>query len=86
VVDSFVPPDAAADFWLWPNAAQVARYVEWRWPEAWFAIDDDQVGWPDWTRPHVVFSDPSEGISPLEVQRAIRERLAVVTRKTSSLA
>jgi hypothetical protein len=83
VVDSFVPPDASADFWLWPKGAQVAQYVERRRPVAWFAIDDDQVGWPAWALPHVVFSDPYEGISPLEVQDAIRAQLQRVTTTPS---
>lgn len=79
VVDSFLLPDAPADFWLWPKGAQVAHYVESRRPAAWFAIDDDQVGWPQWARPHVVVSDPYEGISPPEVQAAIRDQLRRVT-------
>jgi len=64
VVENFVLPDAPADYWLWPKGAQVAHYVECRRPAAWFAIDDDEVGWAAWARPHVVFSDPYEGISP----------------------
>jgi hypothetical protein len=83
VVDSFVPPDAPVDFWLWPKGAQVAHYVEWRRPRAWFAIDDDQVGWPAWTLPHVVFSDPYEGISPPQVQDAIRRQLQRVTTEAA---
>jgi hypothetical protein len=75
VVDGFVPPEPPSDFWAWPKGMQVAHYIEGRRPVAWFAIDDDQVGWPDWARPHVVFSDPYEGISPPEVQAAIREQL-----------
>lgn len=84
VVDSFVPPDPPPDFWLWPKGAQVAQYVERRRPAAWFAIDDDQVGWPAWARPHVVFSDPYEGISPPDVQDAIRQKLAGLGQKTGS--
>lgn len=69
-----------------PKGRQVARDVERRRPAAWFAIDDDQVGWPDWALPHVVFSDPYEGISPPEVQDAIRTQLAAVVAKTRSQA
>jgi hypothetical protein len=83
VVDSFVPPEPPGNFWLWPKGAQVAHYIEWRRPVAWFAIDDDQVGWPDWARPHVVFSDPYEGISPPAVQDAIRAQLQRITAPPS---
>lgn len=86
VVESFVLPSAPADFWAWPKGAQVAHFVECRRPAAWFAIDDDQVGWPAWARPHVVFSDPYEGISRPEVQNAIRTQLAAVVSRTRSQA
>lgn len=84
VVESIVPPEMPVDFWLWPKGAQVAQYVERRRPVAWLAVDDDQVGWPAWALPHVVFSDPYEGISPPEVQQAIREHLAAIVPKASS--
>lgn len=83
VVESFVPPEPPSDFWLWPKGAAVAQYVERRRPGAWFAIDDDQVGWPEWARPHVVFSDPYDGISPPQVQDAIRRQLQRVTAKAA---
>lgn len=82
VVGTFVPPEARTDFWLMPKGLQVAEDVERRRPCAWFAIDDDQVGWPDWARPHVVFSDPYEGISPPAVQDAIRRKLMEMAQET----
>jgi hypothetical protein len=82
VIGSFVPESPPVDFWFMPKGLQVAADVQRRRPAAWFAIDDDQVGWPEWARPHVVLSDPYEGISPREVQDAIRAQLVAVSSKT----
>jgi hypothetical protein len=84
VMGTFVPPAAPVDFWRMPKGLQVAEDVERRRPRSWFALDDDQVGWPAWALPHVVFTDPYEGISAPEVQTAIREKLDAVAWKTSS--
>jgi hypothetical protein len=54
---------------------QVALDVQRRKPSSWLALDDDMVGWPKWTEPHVVFTNPYEGISPVETQAAIRDKL-----------
>lgn len=86
VVGTFVPPGAQADFWRAPKGLLVTEDVERRRPVAWLAVDDEQVGWPAWALPHVVFSDPYEGISPPRVQAAIRRRLTEVVRKANSRA
>ena len=65
---------------------QVTQDVLRRRPANWFAIDDDQIGWPEWARPRVVFSDPYEGISPPEVQDAIRRQLSAMAQKTGTQA
>lgn len=67
-----------------PRPEQIAFDIERRSPKAWLAIDDDQRDWPDWMLPHVIFSNPYEGISPSSVQRAIRRQLAAIAQKTSS--
>jgi hypothetical protein len=54
---------------------QVALDVERRRPSAWLALDDDMVGWPKWAEARVVFTDPYEGISPSEIQEALRKKL-----------
>jgi hypothetical protein len=84
VIGSFVPPAAPADFWTKPKGQQVAEDVERRAPCAWLALDDDQIGWPAWSMPHVIFTDPYEGISPPEAQDAIRRQLAAVVKKARS--
>lgn len=58
-----------------PRPEQIANDLACRAPRGWLAIDDDLRDWPDWMLPHVVFSDPYEGISPLKVQDAIRAQL-----------
>jgi hypothetical protein len=54
---------------------QVALDVKRRRPSCWIALDDELVGWPEWTRAHVIFTNPYEGISPPAVQDAIRGAL-----------
>jgi hypothetical protein len=54
---------------------QVVLDVQRRRPAKWLALDDDQIGWPKWTEPNVVFTDPYEGISTPDVQDAIRGQL-----------
>jgi hypothetical protein len=78
VVESIVPPDAPVDFWQWPKGAQVAQYVERRRPTRWLALDDNPIGWPEWTLPHLLLTDPYEGISPPETVQELRRRLAVL--------
>jgi hypothetical protein len=86
VVGTFVPLDAPADFWHMPKGLLVAEDVERRCPVAWLALDDDQVGWPAWALPNVVFSDPYEGISPPKVKAAIRRKLTEMVQKTNPRA
>ena len=43
---------------------QVASDVERRQPTRWLALDDDPLGGPDWALPHLLLTDPYEGISP----------------------
>lgn len=67
-----------------PRPEQIASDIERRRPRAWLALDDDLRDWPAWMEPHVVFTHPYEGISPPEVQAAIRQKLAEMVQKTSS--
>lgn len=78
VVESIVPPDIPVDFWLWPKGAQVAQYVERRRPARWLALDDDPLGWPDWALPHLLLTDPYEGISPPKIVQELQGRLAAL--------
>jgi hypothetical protein len=55
---------------------QVAADVERRQPARWLALDDDAIGWPDWALPHLLLTDPYEGISLPELVEELRLRLA----------
>jgi hypothetical protein len=55
---------------------QVLLDVQRRRPSRWLALDDDRVGWPKSAEPHVVFTDPYEGVSPPDIQAEIRARVA----------
>lgn len=64
---------------------QVVLDVQRRRPSVWLALDDDQVGWPKWAEKNVVFTHTYEGISPLEIQDVIRERLAMFASSRTSV-
>jgi hypothetical protein len=51
-----------------------------RQPEAWLALDDDDAGWPDVCRDHLVRTDPVLGISAPSVLAELRARLATMHR------
>lgn len=57
---------------------QVLLDVRRRRPSKWLALDDDMVGWPKWAERHVVLTDPYEGLSPQEVQNAVRAKLVLL--------
>lgn len=66
------------DFRYLPRGAQVAADVERRRPARWLALDDDPIGWPAWTLPRLLLTDPYEGISLPETTAELRERLQVL--------
>jgi len=45
-------------------------------PLDWFAIDDDEFGWPAWCRDKLVQTEGYCGLSDAAVQERIRQRLA----------
>lgn len=65
-------------FRLLPRGEQVTQDVLRRRPGSWLALDDDQIGWPAWSLPNVVFTDPYEGISPKHLQSDVRRMLALL--------
>lgn len=54
---------------------QVAADVVRRGPKAWFAIDDDDEGWPEWCRKNLIKVDGETGISEPQIQEAIQVTL-----------
>lgn len=67
------------EFLQLPRGAQVIADVERRKPRAWFALDDDELGWPSWCRNRLVLTDGRTGLSDSNAQLAVQvelERLA----------
>lgn len=60
------------EFVCLPRGVQIANDVFRRGPQAWFALDDDYLGWPDWCRDNLIRTDGARGISAPAIQEAIR--------------
>lgn len=76
-IGSTYPLGASREAWsLIPRGEQVTEDAARRRPRAWFALDDDVIGWPKASISHLVQTDPYEGISPPEIQAEIRRNLA----------
>lgn len=58
------------------RGSQVWADVERRKPERWFAIDNDEHGWPDWCRDQLIKTDDRLGLSDPLAQHSIRKLLA----------
>jgi hypothetical protein len=75
VIGSTYTPENLRYFDAWTRGRQVTSDVQIRRPDAWFAIDDDLSGWPDFARGRLIQTEGATGISPPEVQDAIRRIL-----------
>jgi len=58
-----------------PRGVQIEKDVYRRAPKAWFAVDDDAVGWPAWCRNNLILASGAHGISDSSVQDKIRTML-----------
>ena len=58
-----------------PRGAQVQEDAQRRRPRQWLALDDDLEGWPDSCRENLVACEGTTGLSSLEVQHELRNRL-----------
>jgi hypothetical protein len=58
---------------------QICADVERRMPARWFAIDNDDYGWPTWCRDRLIKTEDRLGLSELAVQDQIRKMLAALT-------
>jgi hypothetical protein len=63
------------EFDLMPRGVQVAQDILRRGPKAWFALDDDDFGWPAWCRDNLIKTDGAAGISDPAIQHAVRKML-----------
>ncbi len=64
------------DFDGMSRGLQVCADVGRRRPTRWFAIDNDDQGWPAWCRDHLIKTDDRLGLSEPAVQDQIRKMLA----------
>lgn len=67
------------DFDHMSRGMQICADVERRMPARWFAIDNDDRGWPTWCRDRLVKTDDRLGLSEPAVQAQIRTMLAAMT-------
>jgi hypothetical protein len=65
-----------------PRGWQIWSDVTRRHPSAWIALDDDDAGWPEWCRDHLVLCDPTLGISVPAVLEELERKLAEMHRQT----
>jgi len=63
------------DFLANSRGIQIWNDVYRREPAAWFAIDDDDFGWPKWCRDKLVKTDGEIGLSDPIAQNAVRQML-----------
>jgi hypothetical protein len=63
------------DFDNMPRGMQICADVGRRMPARWFAIDNDDQGWPAWCRDHLIKTEDRLGLSELAVQDSIRKML-----------
>lgn len=64
------------DFDIMSRGMQICADVGRRMPAHWFAIDNDDRGWPAWCRDHLVKTEDRLGLSSPGVQNAIRRVLS----------
>jgi hypothetical protein len=64
------------DFDLMPRGVQVCADVVRRRPDNWFAIDNDDEGWPQVCRSRLIKTDDGLGLSDPNVQEEIRKMVA----------
>jgi hypothetical protein len=61
------------DYWRMNKSAIVATHVEWRRPDRWIAIDDEDILWPhDVRRDRLVLTDGCAGLQSAEAQDRLR--------------
>lgn len=58
-----------------PRGEQIAEDVSQRKPDAWFAIDDDDIGWPKQFSEKLIKTDGAVGINDTVIQGSIQKML-----------
>ena len=62
-------------FYGTPRGLQVIQDLQRRKPTGWFALDDDDEGWPAWSMPYLVQTDGAQGISDPNVLTQIQAHI-----------
>jgi len=75
VIGATYSPDNLRYFDAWSRGRQVTSDAQSRKLDSWFAIDDDDRGWPPGAADRLVLTDGSNGISSVASQNAIRRVL-----------
>jgi hypothetical protein len=78
--DHLIPKEALSRM---PRGVQIAQDLYRRAPESWFAIDDDDLGWPARYRDNLIRTRGARGISEPAVQTAIKEILERSSEKSA---
>lgn len=64
---------------------QIQTYVERHRLDAWIAIDDNDIGWPDDQRHHLVYTDEWKGLGDAEPQAKLAEWLEDMKNKVPKI-
>jgi hypothetical protein len=60
------------DYWRMHKSHVVTAHVEWLKPQAWVAVDDEDILWPKRVADHVCIVDGCEGLKhPAEQDRCL---------------
>ena len=62
-------------FDMTPRGLQILADIERRRPTNWFALDDDDSGWPAAQRHHLIQTDGALGLSDPAIQQTVRDHL-----------
>jgi hypothetical protein len=65
-----------SEFDTMPRGMQIWADVERRKPSSWWAIDDDDFGWPAWCRDRLIKTQGHSGLSDPAAQQLARDMLA----------
>lgn len=70
-------PYNGEDYWRMNKSAIVAAHVAWLKPQAWVAVDDEDILWPQELRSHVCIVDGCRGLGHPEEQDRLLTCLAM---------
>jgi hypothetical protein len=72
------PKIVRMEFDTMSRGMQIWGDVERRKPTHWFALDDDDFGWPAWCKENLILTSDKLGLSDPAVQERVRKKLAEI--------